>query len=72
MRPGVLQGKKDLDPGVGRHLRGDDEGTVDVGEERQATRRSRVRARPEDNLWYLHSSLEYHILCQDAPCSRSH
>ena len=30
-RPGVLQGKKDLDPGVGRHLRGDDEGTVDVG-----------------------------------------
>ena len=43
-----------------------------VGEERQAARRSGVRARPEDNFWYLHSSLEYHIICQDAPCSRSH
>ena len=72
-RSGVRRARPDdPEPGVGRHLRGDGEGTVDVGEERQAARRSGVRARPEDNFWYLHSSLEYHILCQDAPCSRSH
>ena len=37
----------DPDPGVGRHLRGDGEGTILRGEERQAARRSGARrARP--------------------------
>ena len=36
------------DPGVGRHLRGDGEGTTVRGEERQAARSGVRRARPDD------------------------